>query len=117
MAFIDGFVAAVPREREAEYVAHARAAAEVFKRHGALRVTECWGADVPEGERTSFPKAVQCGPDEVVVFSWVTWPSQPARDAAMPALMAELHEHMTAHPMPFDGHRLIYGGFRVVLDV
>lgn len=71
MRYVDGFVAAVPTENLDRYIAHAEAAAVVFKDHGATRVVECWGDDVPEGEVTSFSKAVQKQDDETVVFSWV----------------------------------------------
>ena len=92
----------------------AAAAALLFKEYGAIRVVECWGDDVPEGERTSFLKAVECGQDESVVFSWVVWPSREARDLGMQKLEAD--PRMQEEEMPFDGSRLIYGGFQVVLD-
>ena len=114
MEFIDGFVAAVPTANKEEYMQHARDAAVVFKDCGAIRVVECWGEDVPEGEETSFPLAVQCKEDETVVFSWVTWPSKEARDIGMAKMMD--YERMQEESMPFDGSRLIYGGFQVMLD-
>lgn len=80
MNYVDGFVAAVPTANREQYIQHARDAAEVFKEHGALRVVECWGDDVPEGKVTSFPLAVQCRPDETVIFSWLVWPSREVRD-------------------------------------
>lgn len=114
MSYIDGFVAAVPTTRKEEYIQHAAKAAECFKEHGALKVVECWGDDVPEGEKTSFPKAVECSVDETVVFSWVLWPSREARDRGMERI--ENDARMNEDPMPFDGSRLIYGGFQLVLD-
>lgn len=115
--FIDGFAAAVPTARRADYIEHARIASAVFKELGAIRVVECWGADVPEGKVTSFPMAVKRGEDETVVFSFVEWPSRAVRDAAFPKMMADPRMSAETNPMPFDGQRLIYGGFETVLDV
>lgn len=114
MDYIEGFVAPVPRENKQRYIEHAEEAAVVFKDHGALRLVECWGDDVPEGEVTSFPQAVQCKADEVVVFSWVVWPSREARDKGMKLI--ESDSRMADNPMPFDGRRLIYGGFQMIVD-
>ena len=83
MTYVDGFVAAVPTANRASYTKHAETAAVVFKEHGALRVVECWGDDVPQGKVTSFPMAVKCKDDETVVFSWITWPSRQKRDEGM----------------------------------
>ncbi|QJQ98834.1 MULTISPECIES: DUF1428 domain-containing protein [Halomonas] len=116
MNYVDGFVAAVPTANREQYIQHARDAAEVFKEHGALRVVECWGDDVPEGKVTSFPLAVQCRPDETVIFSWLVWPSREVRDQAMAKVMADPRLQPDVNPMPFDGKRLIYGGFEVVVD-
>jgi uncharacterized protein YbaA (DUF1428 family) len=114
MNYIDGFIVAVPTASRDTYLAHARAAAQVFKEHGALNVVECWGDDVPEGKLTSFALAVQRKPDETVVFSWITWPSRGARDDGMKAAMDD--PRLKAMSMPFDGKRLIFGGFEVILD-
>jgi uncharacterized protein YbaA (DUF1428 family) len=116
MDYIDGFVAAVPTANKALYIKHARDAAVVFKDHGALKLVECWADDVPEGEVTSFPMAVQCQPDESVVFSWVVWPSREVRDAGMQKVMEDPRMSEDSNPMPFDGQRLIYGGFNVILE-
>lgn len=116
MTYVDGFVCAVPTANREIYRKHAEAAAVVFKEHGALRMVECWGDDVPEGKLTSFPMAVKRNPDETVVFSWVTWPSRQARDEGMTKVMADPRVQPDANPMPFDGKRLIYGGFEVILD-
>ncbi|MBL8381651.1 MAG: DUF1428 domain-containing protein [Burkholderiales bacterium] len=115
MSYIDGFVLAVPTADRAAYLDHAREAARVFKDHGALRVVECWGDDVPEGKLTSFPLAVQCRPEETVVFSWIHWPSRAARDAGMARAMDDAR--LTSSAMPFDGKRMIFGGFTVALDL
>jgi len=114
--YIDGFVAAVPTANRDAYRLHAEAAAVVFKEHGALRLVECWGDDVPDGKLTSFPMAVKKQADETVVFSWITWPSREARDAGMQKVMADPRSKPEANPMPFDGKRLIYGGFNVIVD-
>ncbi len=116
MTYVDGFVAAVPTANQERYREHADAAAVVFKEHGALAVVECWGDDVPHGEVTSFPMAVQKAADETVVFAWVLWPSREARDAGMQASMADPRLAPETNPMPFDGKRLIYGGFEVIVD-
>jgi uncharacterized protein YbaA (DUF1428 family) len=114
MDYIEGFVAPVPVANKQRYIEHARQAAELFKEHGALKLVECWGDDVPSGEKTSFPMAVQCKEDEVVVFSWVVWPSREVRDKGMQLI--ESDPRMADNPMPFDGSRLIYGGFQMVLE-
>ena len=116
MNYVDGFVAAVPTANRDSYVRHAQAAAAVFKEYGALAVVECWGDDVPEGKLTSFPMAVQRKADETVVFSWITWPSRAARDEGMKKSMADPRLQPQTNPMPFDGKRLIYGGFEVIVS-
>jgi uncharacterized protein YbaA (DUF1428 family) len=116
MAYVDGFVAAVPVKNREEYRTHATRAASVFKEHGALAVVECWGDDVPEGKVTSFPMAVKREENEAVVFSWITWPSKQVRDEGMKRAMDDPRLRPDANPMPFDGKRMIYGGFEVIVD-
>ena len=116
MAYIDGFVLAVPTANRERYRKFAEDAAAIFKEHGALKVVECWGDDVPPGKITSFPMAVQCKDDETVVFAWITWPSRRARDEGMKKMMADPRMQPDRNPMPFDGKRLIYGGFEVIVD-
>ena len=116
MDYIDGFVAAVPTANRDSYRKHAETVAAVFKEHGALRAVECWGDDVPEGKLTSFPMAVKRKEDETVVFSWIVWPSRQARDEGMKKVMADPRMQPDTNPMPFDGKRLIYGGFEVIVD-
>jgi uncharacterized protein YbaA (DUF1428 family) len=116
MTYVDGFVVAVPTANRELYRRHAQSAAAVFKEYGALSVVECWGDDVPEGKLTSFPLAVNRKDDETVVFSWVTWPSRQTRDAGMQKVMADPRLQPDRNPMPFDGQRLIYGGFEVIVD-
>ncbi|WP_223788190.1 DUF1428 domain-containing protein [Marinicella meishanensis] len=116
MYYVDGFVAAVPNKNKDRYLKHATIAAEVFKDHGALQIVETWGDDVPDGEVTSLPMAVKCQADETVVFSWVTWPSKQARQAGWEKIMADPRMQGEENPMPFDGKRLIYGGFQAILE-
>ena len=116
MAYVDGFVAAVPNANRERYRKHAEIAAAMFREHGATKVVECWGDDVPEGKLTSFSMAVKRADDESVIFSWVTWPSKQVRDDAWKKVMADPRMQPDKNPMPFDGKRLIYGGFEVILD-
>ncbi|MFP4538768.1 MAG: DUF1428 domain-containing protein [Dichotomicrobium sp.] len=111
MSYIDGFVAAVPTANREKFREHAELAADVFKECGALSVVECWGDDVPDGEVTSFPMAVKREDDETVVFSWVVWPSKEVRDAGMQKMMEDPRMHPDNNPMPFDGKRIVHGGF------
>ena len=117
MAYIDGFVAAVPTVKRDEYKKHAELAAPVFKEHGALKMVECWGDDVPDGKLTSFPMAVNKKDDETVVFSWIVYKSRQQRDSVMKKVMADkrLAKMMDPKTMPFDGKRMIFGGFKVVV--
>ena len=114
MNYVDGFVLAVPTAAKQTYLKHAALAARVFRACGALSVVKCWGDDVPERKLTSFPLAVQRKEDETVVFSWITWPSRSVRDAGMKKVMDD--PGMRASDMPFDGKRMIYGGFQIILD-
>jgi uncharacterized protein YbaA (DUF1428 family) len=116
MAYVDGFVAAVPTTNREIYKKHAVAAAVVFKEHGALKLVECWGDDVPEGKLTSFPMAVKRKDDETVIFSWIIWPSRDVRNEAMKKVMADPRLKPHVNPMPFDGKRLIYGGFEMIAE-
>lgn len=116
MTYVDGFVAAVPTANRETYRRHAALAAEVFKQYGALSVVECWGDDVPEGKLTSFPMAVKRQPEETVVFSWITWPSKAVRDEGMKKTMEDSRLQPETNPMPFDGKRLIYGGFEAIVE-
>jgi uncharacterized protein YbaA (DUF1428 family) len=117
MSYIDGFVAPVQNANREAYVKHAQEMSALLKEFGATRVVECWGDDVPEGKLTSFTMAVKREPSESVVFSWITWPSREARDEAWKKLMADPRMQPGAMTAPFDGKRIIYGGFQVLLDV
>ena len=117
MSYVDGFVAAVPKENKEKFIEHAKSMAEVFKDNGALNVVDTWGDDIPEGDVTSFPLSVKKNKDEVVVFSWIVWPSKEIRDAGWESSMKDSRMDPDKNPMPFDGKRLIYGGFNIVSDI
>lgn len=121
MSYIDGFVIAVPTANKQQFIEHARKVDGIFTEFGATRVIECWGDDVPEGKATDFRKAVQATSDESIVFSWIEWPDKATRDAAMQKMMADdfSDERMDPekNPMPFDGKRLIFGGFEPVFEL
>lgn len=115
MAYIDGFVIAVPTANKQKFIDHARTFDPLFIEFGALRIVECWADDVPHGKQTDFFRAVQCKDDETVVFSWIEWPDKPTRDAGMAKMMEDPRLDPTANPMPFDGARMIFGGFEPVV--
>lgn len=121
MTYVDGFVIAVPTDKKDEFVEHARKADSVFLELGAMRILECWAEDVSHGKQTDFYRAVEAKEDESVVFSWIEWPDKPTRDTAM-GRMEELMKtdprmDPASNPMPFDGKRLIYGGFEPVVTL
>ncbi len=116
MTYVDGFVLAVPTANKEAYRAHAAAGLIVFKDHGALSCVECWGDDVPEGKVNSMHTAVLRKPDETVVFSWIIWPDKATRDAGMAKVMADPRLQPDVNPMPFDGTRMIFGGFEMIVD-
>ncbi len=87
-------------------------AAPIFKEHGAQSVVECWADDVPRGQHTDFFMAVKCTEDETVVFSWIIWPDKATRDAGQAKVIAD--PRMPAD-VPFDGKRLIFGGFEAIV--
>jgi uncharacterized protein YbaA (DUF1428 family) len=121
MSYIDGFVIAVPTANKQKFIEHARTADTIFTELGATRVVECWGDDVPEGKVTDFGKAVKATPDESVVFSWIEWPDKETRDAAMQKMMSDDFDDVRMdpgkNPMPFDGKRLIFGGFQPIVEL
>ncbi len=112
--YIDGFVGAVPKANKDKYLKHLEEAALLFKEFGASGMVENWGDDVPLGEVTDFYKAVAAKEDEVVVFSWIQWPSKEVRDEGIKKMMAD--ERMKTMEMPFDGKRMIYGGFSTIFN-
>ena len=115
MSYIDGFVIPVPTGKKEAYRAMAAHAAPIFMEHGATRVVECWGDDIPDGKTTDFKGAVKAEAGENVVFSWIVWPSKEARNEGSKKVMADPRMKMDGD-MPFDGKRLIYGGFELMLD-
>lgn len=117
MAYVDGFVLAVPRENIGAYQDMARAAGAVWMEQGALSYVECMGDDTPHGEVTSFPRAVLATPDEVVVFAWITYPSREARDAINARVMADPRLKASMDNAPFDAKRMIWGGFESFLEL
>ncbi|WP_020590596.1 DUF1428 domain-containing protein [Kiloniella laminariae] len=114
--YIDGFVAAVPTANKQKYIDFSKTAAKIFKKYGALSLVECWGDDVPEGKVTSFPMAVKCQEDETVVFSWIAWPDSATRNSGMEKVMNDPEMHSETNPMPFDGKRIIFGGFKMIVN-
>ena len=115
MSYVDGYLVPVPVDKKQEYIEQALLMADVFKEYGAIEIYENWADDVPEGEVTSFPKAVQLKENEVVVFSWAVWPSKEVRDEGWKKVMEDPRMDPKENPMPFDGKRLIYGGFATVV--
>ena len=116
MSYVDGFIAAVRTANREQYINHAKIAALVFKEYGALSVVECWGEDVPEGKVTSFPMSVKLKEDETVAFGWIIWPDKATRNAGMDRMMQDPRMKPDVNPMPFDGQRMVYGGFEVLLQ-
>ena len=116
MKYVDGFVVAVPADKKEAYLALAAKAAPLFKEFGATRVVECWTDDVPDGKLTDFRMAVKAEDNEEVVFSWIEYPSKEVRDAANAKMMADPRMKDMGESMPFDGKRMIYGGFAPILD-
>lgn len=114
MVYVQGFVAAVPKANKEAYIKHSEEAYEYFKKYGATRYVECWGDDVPKGKVTDFYMAVQAKEDEVPIFSWIEYPDKATYDEANRKMMEE--PEMMNMEMPFDGMRMIYGGFTTVVD-
>lgn len=116
--YVDGFVVPVPRKNIAAYRALARKAGRIWREYGALAYVECVADDVKPGKVTSFPQSVKLKPDEVVWFSWIVYSSRRHRDAVVAKVMKDPRlTAMGPDGMPFDGRRLIYGGFKVVVDL
>ncbi len=118
MSYIDGFVIAVPKSNKQKFIDHANAMDTMFTDMGAVRVIECWGDDVTPGTLTDFRKAVQANDDEDVIFSWIEWPDKATRDAGMAVMMDPNNaDPRMAAEMPFDGKRMIFGGFTPVVEL
>ncbi len=115
MSYIDVFLAPVPKANKAAYQERAGQMSAIFKEVGALSIVECWGDEIPEGKLNSFHTAVLLKPDEQVVMGWIQWPSKEFRNSAMPKAMAD--PRMREGHMPFDGTRLVFGGFEKLFEV
>lgn len=115
MGYVQGFVIPVPADNKEAYREMCAKVWPIFRDHGALRIVECWGDAVPDGKVTDFRKAVQAQEGEQVVFSWIVWPDKAAHDAAHPRMMADPRMEPSG-PIPFDGKRMIYGGFETIFD-
>ncbi|MDR7058377.1 DUF1428 domain-containing protein [Sphingopyxis sp.] len=116
MTYVEGFVVAVPTANKEAYRKHAADAAPLFKEFGVARMVECWGDDVPDGKVNDFKGAVQAKPDETVVFSWFEYPDKATRDAANQKMMSDPRMAQMGGEMPFDGKRMIIGGFDSIVD-
>ena len=118
MAYVDGFIVPVPKKSLAAYRRMARQAGKVWREHGALEFRECVADDVKKGKWTSFPRSVKLKPNETVVFSWIAYKSRAHRDRVNAKVMKDkrLAKMMDVKAMPFDAKRMIYGGFKVLVD-
>jgi uncharacterized protein YbaA (DUF1428 family) len=119
MTYVDGFVVPVPRKKLGAYRSMAKKVGKIWMDHGALTYVECVADDVKVGKRTSFPRSVKLKRDEVVVFAWVTFPSRAARDRVMAKSMKDKRSAAMMNPknMPFDGKRMIFGGFKTFISL
>lgn len=117
MSYVDGFVLAVPNANREKYEEVARQFDAIMIEHGALRVVEAWGDDVKHGKRTDFYRATEATADEIIVFSWAEWPDKATRDAAHAAMEKLMSEMAAPMDMPFDGARMIVGGFSTFLSL
>ncbi len=113
-SFIDGFVVPVPNDNKQAYIEASKVYSGMAREYGAIRSVEYWGEDVPDGVTTSFPLAVKLEPGETVVFSWVEWPDKATRDAAGAKMRED--PRMASMKMPFDGKRMIFGGFGLLTE-
>ena len=117
MTYVDGFIVAVPEDKIPDYKKLARKMGKIWREHGALAYVECVGDDVPVGKLTSFTRAVKLKPGEVVVFSWIVYNSRAHRDAVNKKVMADPRVKMDMKNMPFDGKRMIFGGFKKMVEL
>lgn len=121
MSYIEGFVNAVPKANKEAFIAYSKYSGDIFMRHGALRILESWQDDVPAGDQTDFYRAVACTHEEAVVFSWIEWPDKTTRDAGLAAVQALINDDAelanALKSAPYDGSRMIYGGFQPVVTL
>ena len=114
--YIDGFLVPVPRDKRDAYHEMSKRSWALFKEFGATRQVECWGDDIPDGKSTDFKRSVKAESDETVVFSWIEYPSKAVRDAANKKMRDDPRMKDMGAEMPFDGKRMIYGGFAPLMD-
>ncbi len=119
MAYVDGFVVPVPKKNLQAYRRMAQKAARIWREHGALEVREAVADDVKPGKWTSFPRSVKLKPNETVVFSWILYRSRAQRDRVLKKVMSDnrLAGMMEPKDLPFDGKRMVYGGFKIFVKV
>lgn len=121
MTYVDGFVIPVQPADKERFIAHAREIDPIFLEHGALRVVECWSDDVPHGKLTDFYRSVAAKEGEAVCFSWIEWPDKATRDAGMARVTEWMRDDPRSdpekNPIPFDGARMIFGGFEAVVEM
>jgi len=117
MPYVDGFIVAVPKAKLEAYKNMARAAGDIWKEYGALSYVECVGDDVPYGELTSFPRAVQATDEETVIFAWITYENRAKRDEINAKIMSDPRFSVEEWKEMFDGKRMIYGGFNTFLTL
>ena len=116
MAYVDGFLLPVPKRKVNAYLELSRKAGKIWREHGAVEYRECVGDDLNIKNMTGFPKMAKTKAGETVVFSWILWPSREVRNSAMKAVMADPRMQPGANPMPFDGKRVIFGGFEMIVE-
>lgn len=115
--YVEGFIVAVPKNNRDAYLKQAKKGAELFKKLGATRVVECWQNDVPHGKTTDFFGAVKAKEDEEILFSWIEYPTKEIRDQAEKKMMEDPEMKEMSKNMPFDGSRMIFGGFESIVDL
>jgi uncharacterized protein YbaA (DUF1428 family) len=115
--YVEGFVAAVPKENKMKYLEQAKKAAQIFKKLGANRIVENWQNDVPHGKTTDFYGAVKAKENEEILFSWIEYPTKEIRDEAYKKMMDDPEMKEMGKNMPFDGSRMIFGGFETIVDL
>jgi len=116
MGYVQGFLIPVPEANKGAYRDMAARTAPIFREYGATRIVECWGDNLPDGTTTDFRKAVKAEEGENVVFSWIVWPDKATADAAHEKIWADPRMAEPDGPIPFDGKRMIYGGFAPIFD-
>jgi len=116
MTYVDGFIVPVPKKKVAAYKKIATLAGKIWMEHGALSYVEAVADDVKPGKWTSFPQSVKLKKGEVVIFSYITYKSRKSRDAVMKKVMSDKRLKMDMSTMPFDGKRMIFGGFKAIVE-